>query len=117
MQTRVVVPRSDEKLLAQCRVDTFRASGKGGQHLHKTESAVRLTHLPTGLVVSSQQERSQMRNKALCLAKLRARLTALNTRARPRLATRMPTRVREKILVTKAKQGQKKRLRAKPTED
>ncbi len=112
-----MVPRSDEKLLAECRVDTFRASGKGGQHLHKTESAVRLTHLPTGLVVSSQQERSQARNKIICLAKLRARLVALNTRARPRLATRMPSHVREKILSTKVRQGQKKRLRAKPAEE
>ncbi len=112
-----MVPRSDEKLLAECRVDTFRASGKGGQNLHKTESAVRLTHLPTGLVVLSQQERSQARNKLLCLTKLRARLAALNVRARPRVATRMPRGVREKILTTKAKQGQKKRLRGKPGED
>lgn len=112
-----MVPRSDEKLLAECRVDTFRASGKGGQHVNKTESAVRLTHLPTGLVVLSQQERSQIRNKILCLAKLRVRLAALNTRARPRVATRMPRRVREKILGTKAKQGQKKRLRSRPAED
>ncbi len=117
MQTRVVVPRSDEKLLAECRVDTFRASGKGGQNLHKTESAVRLTHLPTGLVVLSQQERSQARNKMLCLTRLRVRLAALNVRDRPRVATRMPRRVREKILTTKAKQGQKKRLRGKPGED
>lgn len=117
MSARIVIPRSDEKLLAQCRVDTFRASGKGGQHLHKTESAVRLTHLPTGLVVLSQQERSQIRNKMLCLAKLRVRLAALNARARPRIATRMPQRVRNKILATKARQGQKKRLRSRPGED
>lgn len=117
MQTRVAIPRSDEKLLAQCRVDTFRASGKGGQHVNKTESAVRLTHLPTGLVVSSQQERSQARNKTLCLAKLRVRLAALNTRTAPRVSTRMPRRVRESILATKARQGQKKQLRRKLVED
>jgi hypothetical protein len=61
----------DEKLLSECAVETYRASGPGGQHRNKTESAVRLTHRPTGVVVTATERRSQHENRHRALARLR----------------------------------------------
>ncbi|HEX8178071.1 MAG TPA: peptide chain release factor-like protein [Pyrinomonadaceae bacterium] len=113
----IILPESDEDLLQECEVATFRASGPGGQHVNKTESAVRLKHLPSGVVVTAQQERSQHRNKALCLQKLRAKVAQLNYRPAKRVPTRVPRSAKNRTLEAKARRAQVKRLRSKPTRD
>jgi peptide chain release factor 2 len=111
------LPESDEDLLCECEVQTFRSSGPGGQHVNKTESAVRLRHLPSGVVVTSQQERSQHRNKALCLQRLRRKVAQMNYSPARRVPTRISRTAKNRTLEEKARRSQIKRLRSKPSPD
>ena len=96
------LPVSDADLLRDCRVDTFRASGSGGQHVNTTDSAVRLTHLPTSLVVRCSDSRSQHANKDDCLKKLRE------------LYKKQFLTVKKKRIATKKTRGsQERRLKSK----
>jgi peptide chain release factor 2 len=115
--TPPAIPDDDEALLAECRVETFRSGGPGGQHQNVTESGVRLVHLPTGIRVSSRAERSQYRNRQIALERLWAKLEALHRKAKPRVKTAVPRAQKVRRREAKRRRGETKRLRRKPDVD
>lgn len=108
------VPESDEALLAECRVETFRSGGPGGQHQNTTDSGVRLVHLPTGVRATAREARSQLRNRALALRRLREKLEKRARVDPPRVATKVPRREKARRLEGKRQKGRTKRLRKPP---
>lgn len=117
MESSIELPESDDDLLRECEIDTFRASGPGGQHVNKTESAVRLKHLASGIVVKSQEHRSQHQNKAECLRKLRLEVARQNYRPVKRVPTKVPRAVKERIRESKQRRSRVKQMRTKPARD
>ena len=112
-----MIPESDEALLAECVVETFRAGGPGGQNVNTRDTAVRIRHLPTGIVVTSQQERSQLRNKQIAIAELRRRLEERSRPRRRRIPTVAPRAARRRVLEAKRRRSERKQLRKKPPID
>jgi protein subunit release factor B len=111
------LPDGDEDLLSECDVTAFRASGPGGQHRNKTFSAVRLRHRPSGVVVIGRRERSQRRNLADALARLRQKLARLLEEPRARKPTRVPAEARKRRLEEKRRRAKLKRNRSPPDWD
>jgi ribosome-associated protein len=94
-------------------VDVFRASGPGGQHVNKTESALRLTHTPSGVVVRVQDSRSQFRNREIAFERLVERLEKLNHVPKKRVATKPTYGSKKRRIETKKREGVKKQARAR----
>jgi ribosome-associated protein len=109
----ILLPEDDDELLAQCDFEAFRASGKGGQYVNKTDSAVRLHHRPTGITVTSQESRSQWQNRYKCLQKIREKVAVMNRVAKPRKATKKTWSSRQETLASKAKHSEKKKARSR----
>lgn len=108
---------SADELRRQCVAEAFRATGPGGQGVNTTDSAVRMRHLPTGIVVVSRESRSQLQNRERCLEKIRAELQRRSRRPKKRRATK-PTRASvRRRLDEKGRRGAVKRLRRRPGMD
>ena len=102
-----------ERIEKEVVLQFFRASGPGGQHRNKVETAVRMTHPPSGIVVTATEGRSQARNRAVAFRRLLDKLRELNKPRRPRHATRKSRRVKQRERIERDRHSQKKRLRGR----
>lgn len=112
------LPEHLQKLLAECDVQAYRSSGPGGQKKNKTESSVRVRHVPTGVVRIATESRSQTRNREAALQRVWDALEARRRKPKPRVPTRPSAASRAKRVETKLRTAKIKRLRrAAPQED
>ena len=102
-----------ETLEREVVVDVFRASGPGGQHVNRTESALRLTHPPSGVVVTAQDSPSQHRNRDIAFERLIERLRRLNHVPKKRVPTRPTLGSKKRRIEGKKREGEKKRTRGR----
>jgi len=109
---RVALAADDEGLLAACEETFYVGGGPGGQHRNKTESGVRLRHLPTGIVVTATERRSQLQNRGAALERLRARLAALAHEPKVRRPTKATRGSKERRLTAKKIASRRKKERA-----
>lgn len=105
---------SDDALLAECDLETLSAGTKGGQRANKVETGVRLTHRPSGTVVTARRSRSQFRNKALALAELKRRLEEASRPVKVRRATKPTKASKRRRLEAKRRRSEKKAARRRP---
>ena len=106
----------DDALLGQCEVQAHRASGPGGQHRNKSETAIRLVHLPSGVTAEGKDERSQTQNRRIALERLREKLEKRAYRPPPRHKTRPSRAAKARRLDTKKLTSRKKAARRGPIE-
>jgi len=93
------------------KVEFYRGSGPGGQHRNVTDSAVRIRHLPTGIVAQASESRSQLQNREVAMERLRDALAKRERKVKKRIATRVPKKAKEERLSAKKIMSQRKRLR------
>ena len=105
---------SDEDLARQCEAEAFHASGPGGQGVNTADSAVRMRHLPTGITVTSREQRSQLQNRQSCLRKIRQQLELRARRPKVRKATKPSKAARQRRLDAKHRRSDVKSSRRKP---
>lgn len=108
---------SAQRLLDECDVTTFRASGPGGQHRNRRESAVRLVHRSTGIMVVATERRSQHQNKAVALERLARKLAEKRRVRKPRVATRTPRAAQQRRVLAKKRRAEVKKTRAPDRSD